>query len=159
MPKQRVDIVKGGVPQGPVYDTTTARKESGQHSTGHALPPGMTLGPIPLNLVLGPGDAAVEDMIRSTRQGLLVTRFWYTRVVHPRDCIITGMTRDGLFWIENGEIAYPVKNLRFTQGYVPALANVESIGRELWTTGEEFGSARVPALKLREFEFTGATEF
>lgn len=159
MPKQRVDIVKGGVPQGPVYDTLTASREPGKTTTGHALPAPNTMGPLPLNLVFGPGEASLQDMIGSTERGLLVSRFWYTRVVHPRDCVITGMTRDGLFLIERGEIAYPVKNLRFTQGYVPALANVESIGRELWTVGEDFGAARVPALKLREFNFTGATEF
>jgi PmbA protein len=159
VPKQRVDIVKGGVPMGPVYDTLTASREPGKVSTGHALPAPNTYGPLPLNMVMGPGESSVDELIRSTERGLLITRFWYTRVVHPRDCIITGMTRDGLFLIEHGEIAYPVKNLRFTQGYVPALAGVEDIGRELWTVGEELGAARVPAIKLHEFTFTGATEF
>lgn len=159
VPKQRVDIVRAGAPQGPVYDTLTASREPGKVSTGHALPMPNTIGPLPLHLVMGPGDATLDEMIRSTERGLLVSRFWYTRVVHPRDCVITGLTRDGLFWVENGEIAYPVKNLRFTQGYVPALAGVEKIGGELWTAGDELGAARVPALKLREFTFTGATEF
>jgi len=159
LPKQRADIITGGMPQGPVYDTLTASREPGKISTGHALPAPNTYGPLPLNLVMGAGSATLGDMISSTERGLLVSRFWYTRVVHPRDCIITGMTRDGLFLIEKGEIAYPVKNLRFTQGYVPALANVESVGNELWTVSESFGASRVPALKLREFTFTGATEF
>jgi predicted Zn-dependent protease len=159
LPKQRVDVVKAGVPQGPVYDSFTASREPGKSSTGHALPSPNTYGPLAFNLVMGPGEMTLDEMIRTTERGLLITRFWYTRVVHPRDCIITGMTRDGLFLVERGEIAYPVKNLRFTQGYVPALSNVESIGRELWTVGEDYISMRVPALKLRDFTFTGATEF
>jgi predicted Zn-dependent protease len=159
VPKQRVDIVTAGVPRNPVYDTLTASREPGRVSTGHAFAPPNPSGPLPLNLVLGPGQATLDEMIRSTERGLLITRFWYTRPVHPRDCVVTGMTRDGLFWIERGELAYPVKNLRFTQSYVSALANVESVGRDVWTVGEDASAARVPALKLREFAFTGATEF
>jgi predicted Zn-dependent protease len=158
LPRQKVVIVEAGVPRGPIYDSTTARKE-GKQSTGHALPPPNTYGPLALNLVMSPGTATVEEMIRSTERGLYITRFWYTRVVHPRDCIITGMTRDGTFLVEHGELTTPVKNLRFTQGYVPALAGVELIGKEARTlTGNFFGASRVPALKLREFEFTGATQ-
>jgi PmbA protein len=158
VPRQKVVIVEAGVPRGPVYDLTTARKE-GKQSTGHALPPPNTYGPLAMNLAMFPGTATVEEMIRSTERGLYITRFWYTRVVHPRDCVITGMTRDGTFLIENGELTRPVKNLRFTQGYVPALAGTEMIGKEARTlTGNFFGASRVPALKLREFEFTGATQ-
>lgn len=158
VPKQKVVLVENGVPRGPVYDTATARKD-GRASTGHALPPPNTYGPIALNLVMSPGAATVEEMIRSTERGLYITRFWYTRVVHPRDCVITGMTRDGTFLIERGELTTPVKNLRFTQGYVPALAGVEMIGQEARTlAGGYAGAARVPALKLREFNFTGATQ-
>jgi PmbA protein len=158
VPRQKVVVVESGVPRGPVYDLTTARKE-GKASTGHALPPPSTRGPLALNLVMSPGAATVEDMIRSTERGLYITRFWYTRVVHPRDCVITGMTRDGTFLIEHGELARPVKNLRFTQGYVPALAGVEMIGQEARTLGGDFiGANRIPALKLREFTFTGATQ-
>ncbi len=157
-PKQKVVLVENGIPRGPVYDATTARKE-GRASTGHALPPPNTYGPAALNLVMSPGDATVDEMIRTTERGLYITRFWYTRVVHPRDCIITGMTRDGVFLIEHGELTRPVKNLRFTQGYVPALAQVDRIGRETKTlTGGWLGAARVPALKLREFTFTGSTQ-
>jgi PmbA protein len=157
VPRQRVVVVEAGVPRGPVHDSTTARKE-GRASTGHALPPPNTFGPLALNLVLSPGVATVQEMIRTTERGLYITRFWYTRVVHPRDCVITGMTRDGTFLIEHGELTRPVKNLRFTQGYVPALAGVEMIGLEARTlTGNMIGAHRVPALKLREFNFTGAT--
>jgi PmbA protein len=157
VPKQKVVLIENGVPRGPVYDSTTARKE-GRASTGHALPPPNTMGPLALNLVMSPGSASVEDMIRSTEHGLYITRFWYTRVVHPRDCVITGMTRDGTFLIEHGELSTPVKNLRFTQGYVPALAQVEMTGQEAKLLSGGAGAARVPAIKLKEFNFTGATQ-
>ena len=118
-----------------------------------------TYGPIGLNLFMDPGYTVLEDMINSTEKGLYITRFWYTRLVHPRDCIVTGMTRDGVFMVENGEIVYPVKNLRFTQSYVEALANVEAIGRETRLLKSELGSHAkcVPALKLNGFNFTGVT--
>jgi predicted Zn-dependent protease len=117
------------------------------------------IGPIALNLFMAPGETTLEEMIASTEHGLYITRFWYTRQVHPRDCIVTGMTRDGVFKIEKGEIAYPVKNLRFTQSYVQALASVEAISQETRLLKTEYGSRalRVPALKLGSFNFTGAT--
>jgi predicted Zn-dependent protease len=98
-------------------------------------------------------------MIASTERGLYINRFWYTRLVHPRDCVVTGMTRDGVYLIENGELTYPVKNLRFTQSYVAALADVEAVGKESYILLGEFGgfAERVPALKIRSFNFTGKT--
>ena len=159
VPRQRVDIVRQGVIQGPVYDRYTAAK-MGKVTTGHALPPtSRGFGPIATNLFLGPGEASLDEMIHSTQKGLYITRFWYTRLVHPRDCVITGMTRDGVFAIENGELAYPVKNLRFTQSYVEALDNVETIGKETRLLASEFGgmAVRVPAMKINRFTFTGAT--
>ena len=161
MPKQRVDVVKNGTAMGLVYDTTRAHKENGKESTGHALPPELaaTYGPLPLNLFMAPGDATLDEMLASTERGLFITRFNYTRPVHPRDAIITGLTRDGTFLIEKGEIAYPVKNLRYTQSYLEALANTEMIGRDLKTLGSYIGVQRVPAVKVREFNFTGKTQF
>jgi len=159
MPRQRVSIVEAGVIQGPVYDLRTAKKE-GRQTTGHATPPSMMFvsGPLALNLFVAPGDSSVEEMIRSTEKGLYITRFWYTRPVHPRECIVTGMTRDGLFMIENGALTYPVKNLRFTQSYVQALAAVQAVSREARTLMDEsVGATRVPALKIERFNFTGST--
>jgi predicted Zn-dependent protease len=128
MPKQRADIVKKGVVKTPVHDRITARKME-KTTTGHALPPTMrSLGPIAANLFMAPGTSSTEEMIHSTEKGLYVSRFWYTRLVHPRDCVITGMTRDGVFLIEKGKLSSPVTNLRFTQSYVEALAQVESVG-------------------------------
>jgi len=158
VPKQRVDIVKHGVIGQPVYDSYTAAKE-GKTSTGHAAPIAWgRFGPLAMNMFMAPGDKAVEEMIKSTERGLYITRFWYTRLVHPRDCVITGMTRDGLWLIENGQLADPVKNLRFTQSYVEALAGVEMVGREARLFISEFGPVvRVPALKIKAFTFTGST--
>jgi predicted Zn-dependent protease len=158
VPKQRVDIVTEGVIGQPVYDSYTATKE-GKTSTGHATPIAWgRFGPLAMNMFMAPGDKAVEEMIKSTERGLYITRFWYTRLVHPRDCVITGMTRDGLWLIENGQLTDPVKNLRFTQSYVEALAGVEMVGREARLFMSEFGPVvRVPALKIKAFTFTGST--
>ncbi|NJD58066.1 MAG: TldD/PmbA family protein, partial [Anaerolineae bacterium] len=159
VPKQKVDIVKEGVVIGPVYDRYSAAKE-GKTSTGHATPITFRgFGPIAAHLFMGPGSATVEEMVQSTQKGLYINRFWYTRLVHPRECVITGMTRDGVFMIENGEIAYPVKNLRYTMPYVQALANVEAVGKTAHLLIGEFGgiSTRVPALKIKGFNFTGST--
>ncbi len=161
VPKRRVDLIEKGVARGVVYDTYRAGKEEDKASTGHALPAPNPLGPIPLNLFFAPGEATVEEMIASTERGLYITRFHYTRPVEPTKVVITGMTRDGTFLIENGEIAYPVKNLRFTQSYLEALNGVELIGRELKLLTGMASLVRhsVPALKLSRFTFTGATEF
>ena len=110
------------------------------------------------NLFMMGGDAETEDMIASTRRGLFITRFHYTRLAHGKGCVMTGMTRDGTFLIENGRISHPVKNLRFTQSYVAALAGVEAAGRRTKLVLNEVGFAtRVPVLKLSSFNFTGVT--
>jgi predicted Zn-dependent protease len=159
VPKQHVDIVKNGVVMGPVYDRYSGAK-MGKPSTGHACPIEFRgLGPLALNLFLAPGDVTVQDMIASTKRGIYINRFWYTRLVHPRDCVMTGMTRDGVFMIEDGEVSYPVKNLRFTMPYVQALANAEAVGKASHLLVSDFGgiSVRVPALKINGFNFTGST--
>jgi PmbA protein len=159
VPKQRVDFVEAGVARGVVYDTYYAGREEGAQSTGHGLPAGYTFGPIPGNMFLGTGDAAKESMLASIERGVWVSRFWYTRPVHPLKVVVTGMTRDGTFLIENGRITAPIKNLRFTQSYVDALNEVEAIGREARLLPAIAGHSRVPALHIRRWNFTGATEF
>lgn len=158
VPRQRVDLIKGGVAEAVVYDSYTAGKE-GRASTGHGLPAPNTYGPIPGHIFMAPGEASKEEMLETMERGLWVTRFHYTVPVHPKLAIVTGMTRDGTFLIEKGEVAYPIKNLRFTQSYIEALANVELVGRATRLQQSWFGGLRAPALKLAEFEFTGATEF
>ena len=153
VPRSRVDLIKDGTFLGGVYDLRTA-KQAGVRTTGHALPPPNPEGPFPLNLFMEPGEASVEEMIARIERGLLVTRFHYTNVVHPIESTITGMTRDGTFLIENGEIAHPVKNLRFTQSIVEALTGTEMIGRDTELASEFFFSAsRVPALKVASFNW------
>ena len=157
-PKQRVEIIKDGVVIGPVYDRTTAKKEN-RDSTGHGLPPGVrNYSPLATHLFVAPGDTTVEEMIASTGRGIYITRFHYTRPVHPANCVITGMTRDGAYWIEDGKIQQPLKNLRFTQSYVEALGSVEAVGKETQLlTMMGLVAIRVPAIKLKKFNFTGVT--
>ncbi len=159
VPRRRVDFIEDGMAKSIVYDSYYAGKEEGKESTGHALPTGNTFGPIPGNMFLGAGSASKEDMIAATERGVLVSRFWYTRPVHPLNVVVTGMTRDGTFLIEKGRIVGPVKNLRFTQSYLEALNHVELIGRHTRLLPAIAGYSRVPALKIRRWNFTGATEF
>jgi predicted Zn-dependent protease len=98
-------------------------------------------------------------MIRSTERGILVTRFWYIREVDPYEKIFTGMTRDGTFWIENGEIAGGVRNFRFNEGLTEMLSNVEALSPVVRASGEEAPEMVVPAMKVREFNFTEVTRF
>jgi PmbA protein len=153
--RQRVDHVVNGIARDVVWDSYYGGI-GGHASTGHALPAGYTYGPMPFNLFLGTGDATKDEMIASTKRGVWVSRFWYTRPVHPLNVVLTGMTRDGTFLIEDGRIAGPVKNLRFTQSYLEAMNNVEMIGRESRLLPSY---CRVPALKIRGWNFTGVTEF
>ncbi len=157
-PKQRVTLIDHGVFLSGVHDRRSA-KQAGVEPTGHALPPPNPDGAFPLNLTLETGDASLEDMIRSTKRGLLVTRFHYSNIVHPIETTITGMTRDGTWWIEDGEVSHPVQNLRFTQSILEALSNVELIGRDAAIVSEFFFAAsRVPALKVSAFTFSGASD-
>ena len=157
-PRRRVDLIRDGVFIDGVYDRRTAR-QAGTETTGHALPPPNPEGPFPLNLFMEPGEASVEDMIASTDRGLLVTRFHYSNVVHPLESTITGMTRDGTFLIESGEVTRPVKNFRFTQSILEALRSASMVGRDTELASEFFFSAsRVPALKVDSFHFTGRSD-
>ena len=158
VPKRKVHLVADGVFRGVVYDRRTG-KEAGVESTGHGLPPPNPDGPFPLHLFMDTGDATVDEMIRSTERGLLVTRFHYSNIVNPMESSITGMTRDGTFLIEGGEVVGPVRNLRFTQSILGALSSVSMVGREAHLASEFFFSAsRVPALKVDEFHFSGVSD-
>jgi predicted Zn-dependent protease len=157
VPRRRVDFIERGVARDVVWDSYTGGMAR-HASTGHALPAGETFGPFPANLFLATGDATKEDMLRSTKRGIWVSRFWYTRPVHPLTVVLTGMTRDGTFLIEDGRIVAPVQNLRFTQSYLEAMNQVEAIGRESRLLSSFGGACRVPALKIREWNFTGASD-
>jgi predicted Zn-dependent protease len=110
-------------------------------------------------MFLQTGDATVDRMIGDTDRGLLVTRFHYSNVVNPMETTITGMTRDGTWWVEDGEVRHPVTNLRFTQSILGALSAVEAIGRDSVIASEFFfGASRVPAVKLSGFTFSSASD-
>ncbi|MGH2692352.1 MAG: TldD/PmbA family protein [Actinomycetota bacterium] len=157
-PKRRVDLVEEGVFRGGVHDRRSA-KQAETDSTGHALPPPNPEGPFPLNIFLEPGESTVDEMIRATGRGLLVTRFHYSNVVHPMDAVITGMTRDGTWLVEDGEAKQPVKNFRFTQSIIEALRDVEQVGRDTELASEFFfSSSRAPALRIASFQFTGKSD-
>jgi predicted Zn-dependent protease len=157
-PKQRVPLVDKGVVRGGVHDRRSAR-QAGTESTGHALPPPNPEGPFPLNLFLEPGEASLDEMIGATERGLLVTRFHYSNVVHAMESVITGMTRDGTWLIEDGKVKHPVKNFRFTQSVEEALRDVEQVGRETELASEFFfSSSVVPALRISSFQFTGKSD-
>jgi PmbA protein len=161
VPKRRVDFIDHGVAKEVCWDTYFAGKQGGEaRSTGHALPAGNTIGPLPLHMFMARGDATRDDMIRSTKRGIWVSRFWYTRTVHPLNVVVTGMTRDGTFLIEDGRIVGPVRSMRFTQGYVDALNHVDMVGRDaMLVLGDLGGGVRsVPALKIAKWEFTGVSE-
>ncbi|HUG48893.1 MAG TPA: TldD/PmbA family protein [Candidatus Limnocylindria bacterium] len=157
VPKQRVQLLQNGVCREVVYDAQTAGK-AGRHSTGHGLPAPNPWGPFPLNQLMAPGHHTREELIGGLERGLLVTRFHYTNPVHPKLAIVTGMTRDGLFLVEGGEIRGPVRNLRFTQSYLTALAGVEAVGSTCRLLRGFLGSVVVPAVRIASFTFTGATE-
>lgn len=155
VPKERVNCVERGVAREIVYDSYTAGREAGKLSTGHGLPAPNPYGPLPLHLHMAAGDATLSEMIEGTEKGILVTRFHYTNTVHPKQVIITGMTRDGTFLVENGRIVSPLPNLRFTDSVLRMLAAVESVGRERKRQATYFGACCVPALKINGFRFTG----
>ena len=161
VPRRKVTLIERGVAKNVVYDSFTAGREPGKASTGHALTAPNALGPIPIHLRMAPGSATIEEMIASTERGIWVTRFHYTNPVHPVKTILTGMTRDGTFLIEEGRVTGPLKNLRFTQSILEAFENVEMLGRESKMVESGFGSITTfaPAAKISGFRFTGATEF
>jgi PmbA protein len=155
--KQRVELVDGGICRGLVYDAQTAARD-GVASTGHGLPAPNPYGPFPINMVMAPGSASREDLIGGLDRGLLVTRFHYTNPVHPKLAIVTGMTRDGTFLVEDGRIVGPVRNLRYTQSYLDALAGTVAVARDRRTLRGFLGGVVVPAVRIDGWTFTGGTE-
>lgn len=155
--KQRVTLLDAGICRGVVHDAQTAARD-GVQSTGHGLPAPNPYGPFPLNQAMAAGETPRADLIAGLDRGLLVTRFHYTNPVHPKLAIVTGMTRDGTFLVEDGRIVGPVKNLRFTQSYLDAVAGVVAVARERKTLKGFLGGVVVPAVRLEGWTFTGTTE-
>jgi predicted Zn-dependent protease len=161
VPKQPVTLIEDGVTKAVVYDTFTAGREPGKHSTGHSLPAPNTMGPVPINLFMAPGQATKEEMLAATERGIWVTRFHYTNPAHRLKTVLTGMTRDGTWLIEKGEIVRPLKNLRFTQSILEAFGRAEMLGAELRLIVAGWGGMATcaPAALIHGFNFTGTTEF
>jgi PmbA protein len=156
-PKSVTTLVDKGVLTNVVYDSYHANKYNAEN-TGHALLAPNTWGPIPTHLEIEPGAYSMDDMVKNVKEGLLITRFWYTRVIHHKQLILTGMTRDGTFYIKDGKIAGRVRNLRYTESVIEALKNIKGIGKDLTLIGSEGSPSLIPALHLSKFRFTGATE-
>ncbi len=158
-PRRRVELLRDGALTGPVTDGDWARK-LGCANTGHARPKPNTQGPKPLNLVVHAGGESLEELVGGIDRGLLVTQFHYTNMIDPKDLLLTGMTRNGTFRIEGGEVVGAVRNLRFTESLVNALRNVRGIGREREVAGALFdGEVVSPALRIDGFRFTSTTDF
>ena len=160
VPKQRVNMIEDGVAKAVVYNTISAKKGS-TTSTGHALSPDEEVSALPLNMFFSTGDSTEEEMIASMERGLFVRRFHYVNgLLAPKKALFTGMTRDGTFMVENGKIKYPVKNLRFTHSMLDAFSNVEMLTRKSKLHISDWvGATVVPGLKIKNFNFSGKTEF
>jgi predicted Zn-dependent protease len=153
IPAERIYFVRNGVLENLHYTRYWAKEKNKQPTAG------------PVNQILeGSGKTAtVDEMIQATERGLLVSRFWYIRGVDPRTALYTGLTRDGVWWIENGKVQYPVRNFRFNQSVLDLLApgNVEMIGASERISNSESqgrGAALAPVLKVKEFHFSSQSE-
>lgn len=156
-PRTRVTLVENGVIRNIVHDRKTARKAKAA-PTGHALPQPSYFGPLAINLSVKPGQDSLQDLIKGTERGILVTQFHYTNLLKAQTMEMTGMTRNGTFMIEDGKISHPIKNMRFTQSMVEAFSNIEAVGSEAELLAG-WGSISCPPMRLAGFNFSSATKF
>ncbi|MEO0248377.1 MAG: metallopeptidase TldD-related protein [candidate division WOR-3 bacterium] len=156
-------IIENGVPVNLVYDLKCAAAE-GKESTGNGVIPFGNY-PYAMNLAMKPGKKTRQELISETERGILVTKLWYVNVAEPMSFTLTGMTRDGLFMVENGKVTRALKNMRFTQNMLDALRDAEIgsdatlVGSTTWYDMHLPGGDIVPSVKLRRFNFTSSTEF
>ncbi|MBI2956237.1 MAG: TldD/PmbA family protein [Acidobacteria bacterium] len=158
IPRQAVQLVDHGDLCNLVYARHTARKMNAL-PTGHGLLLPNEYGEAPLNLVFAGGDTSLDEMIRTTERGILVTRLWYIREVDPYEKILTGMTRDGTFLVENGRVHHAVRNLRFNQSLKEMLNQVELLGPAVRAAGEESFEMVIPPMRVANFHFTEVTKY
>jgi PmbA protein len=158
VPRHKVLLVDRGVPKNLVYARSTAKKMKA-NPTGHGFSLPNEYGEAPMNLVFAGGDKSIDEMVRTTDRGILVTRLWYIREVDPYEKILTGMTRDGTFLVENGKLAGGIRNFRFNQSIIEMLASVDALGPAVRAAGEESFEMVVPAMKVRNFHFSEVTKF
>jgi predicted Zn-dependent protease len=168
--RKAIPLVEHGIIKHVVYARATAermkkseyREKAGPiEATGHGFPLPNEMGEMPLNIVFAlAGDPqSIEQMIASTERGILVTRLWYIREVEPFEKVLTGMTRDGTFLVENGRLRGGVRNFRFNESLIHMLSNVEAMSVPVRACGEESFDMVVPAMKVKEFNFTEVTKF
>lgn len=168
--RQRVQLVETGVVKQLVYARATAEKMKTSAykdkigpivPTGHGFPLPNEMGEAPMNVVFGVPQQTktLEQMIASTERGILVTRLWYIREVEPYEKILTGMTRDGTFYVESGKVQYGVRNFRFNESLIHMFSNVEEMGIPVRASGEESFDMVVPPMKIKDFNFTEVTKF
>lgn len=162
VPKRRVVMIENGVAKGPVYDSLTAARD-GVDSTGHGGIATFRGGPMPSNLFIAAGEDSLDDLLSRVKRGLVVTRFHYINgLLDTKKALFTGMTRDGTFLVEDGKIVNAIKNLRFTDSMLRAYSNVDGVTRERQIAGRNWGgigSVTAPTMLIRDFRFTGTTEF
>jgi predicted Zn-dependent protease len=168
--RSRVMLVEKGVVRNLVYARGTAAKmRQSEHKdkvgeirvTGHGFPLPNEIGEAPTNIVFVTpgGEQTVEQMIAGTERGILITRLWYIREVDPYEKILTGMTRDGTFLVEDGKLKHGLRNFRFNQSLIEMLSSVEAMSKAVRASGEEAFDMVVPAMKVRDFNFTEVTRF
>ena len=170
MRRRKVTLVENGVPKNVVYSRASAELMTKSELatrvgrievTGHGFAVPNEMGESPMNVVFAPPKQpkTVNEMINNTERGILVTRLWYIREVEPYEKILTGMTRDGTFLVENGKVRHGIRNFRFNQGIIHLLSNVEAMSVPVRASGEESLDMVVPAMKVRDFNFTEVTRF
>jgi len=168
--RSRVSLVESGVIRNLVYARTSAERmrkseyaaKVGQiAATGHGFPLPNEIGEAPVNVVFltRGGEQSVAEMVAGTDRGILITRLWYIREVDPYEKILTGMTRDGTFLVENGKVKHGIRNFRFNQSLIEMLNHVEAMGQPVRASGEESFDMVAPAMKVRGFNFTEVTKF
>jgi predicted Zn-dependent protease len=158
VPRRRLTLVENGVVREIAYCRQAAAK-AGVAPTGHGFPLPNEYGEAPVNIVIAGGDTSIEQMVAATERGILVTRLWYIREVDPYGKSFTGMTRDGTFLVEGGEVTAGVRNFRFNQGLMEMLSNVVDLSPAVRASGEETFDMVVPAMRVRDFNFTEVTRF
>ena len=161
VPTQKTLLIDRGKAAGIVYDTAYGQLYA-HPSTGHASTPDDVEGPIPSNLFMEPGTTSREELVRSCRRGLLIPRFHYVSgLLNPREALMTGLTREGAFLIEDGKRVAPITTMRFTQGLLDAFGRVLGISKERALIADpiqEAGCAVMPSLHLAKFKFTGRSD-
>ena len=158
VPRKRLTLVERGVPRDLTYCRQAAARKRVM-PTGHGFAVPNDAGEMPLNVVFRGGSSTLENMIASTGRGILVTRLWYIREVDPYEKIMTGMTRDGTFLVEDGRVVCGLRNFRFNQSLIELLNNIEEMAPEERVSGEEAFDMVVPAMKVRDFQFSEVTRF